>query len=312
MISTKNKYLKPESLESALKYASQYKESFKYVAGGTDVFANRFLGNEDSDCFIDITGIKELMGCEETKGYYRIGSLTTLNNLISNQFIKTEFPILTEAAKSIASPLIRYRATIGGNLLCENRCYYYNQSDWWKDSAGYCLKCDGEICIATGSKKSCYSEFISDTAPALISLDAEIEVIESGKKKRIKLEDIYSNEGVNPRKLKSSDLITSIYIPMGMKYKSVYKKLRTRESLEFTSLTSAVTINKSEKLKIALAGVDSGPVVYEGTIHDNKEEILKHLLKKARSIENDMYSREYRRQMIEVYLKKSFKELSLP
>ncbi len=303
--------MKPDTLKSVLKYASQNKESFKYVAGGTDVFANRFLGNESSDCFIDITGIKELMGCEEISGYYRIGTLTTLNNLISNQFIKTEFPILTEAAKSVASPLIRYRATIGGNLLCENRCYYYNQSDWWKDSAGYCLKCEGDVCIATGSKKSCYSEFISDTAPALISLDAEIEVIESGNKKRIKIEDIYSCEGINPRKLNSSDLITAIYIPLGMKYKSVYKKLRTRESLEFTSLTSAATTNKNKKLKIVLAGVDSGPVIYEGTIHDNKEEILKHLLKKARSIENDMYSREYRRKMINVYLDKSFEELEV-
>ncbi|HEY5123106.1 MAG TPA: hypothetical protein VIK14_05170 [Ignavibacteria bacterium] len=68
---------------------------------------------------------------------------------------------------------------------------------------------------------------------------------------------------------------------------------------------------KNEKLKIVLAGVDSGPVVYEGTINDNTEEILKYLLKKARSIENDMYSREYRRKMIGVYLKKSFEELGL-
>ena len=311
MTGTKNIYLKPCSLEEAFEYASQYKKSFRYVAGGTDVFANRFQGNENSDCIIDISGIKELMVCKEVKNYYMIGSMITLRDLIANQYIINNFPILIEAAKSIASPLIRYRATIGGNLLCENRCYFYNQSDWWKDSVGYCLKCEGNLCIATGSQKACYSEFITDTASALISLDTEIEIFESGKKKRIKLEDIYSGEGVNPSKLNKSDIITSIYIPSGMSYKSVYKKLRQRESLEFTSLTSAVTINKNEKLKITLAGVDSGPIIYEGTIHDNKFDILKYLLKKARSVENDMYSREYRREMIKVYLEKSFKELEL-
>jgi len=271
LISKENIYLKPDTLESALSYASQYKNSFKYVAGGTDIFANRFQGNESSSCFIDISGIKELTKCEVIDRYFRIGSLTTLNELISNQYIKNEFPVLVVAAKSVASPLIRYRATIGGNLLCENRCYYYNQSDWWKDSAGHCLKCEGNICIATGSKKACYSEFISDTAPALISLDAEIEIYKSGvgypktkpaAQKRLKLEDIYSGEGVNPLRLNSSDIITSVYIPADMEYKSVFKKLRHRASLEFTSLSSAVTINKNKKLKVVLAGVDSGPLVF--------------------------------------------------
>ncbi len=311
MAADKNIYLKPDSLKEAIIFASQNKISFRYIAGGTDVFANRFQGNESSICLIDITGIKELMGCEVIDGFYKIGSLTTLCDLISNHYIKNEFPVLIEAAKSVASPLIRYHATIGGNLLCENRCYYYNQSDWWKDSTGYCLKCDGDVCIATGSKKACYSEFISDTVPALISLDAEIEVFETSKNKRIKLEDIYSCEGVNPGKLNYSDLITSIFIPIGLNYKSVYKKLRQRRSLEFTSLTSAVTINKYEKLKIVLAGVDSGPIVYEGTIHNKKDDIIKFFLKKAHTVENDMYSRKYRREMIKVFIEKSFDELGL-
>jgi 4-hydroxybenzoyl-CoA reductase subunit beta len=311
LISTKNIYLKPNTLEEAYRYASENKKSFKYVAGGTDIFANRFQGNETSDCLIDISGIKELLGCEKIEGYYKIGSLTTLHDLISDTQIINEFSVLIEAAKSIASPLIRYRATLGGNLLCENRCYYYNQSDWWKDSAGNCLKCDGDICIATGSKKACYSEFISDTVPALISLDAEVEVFEDGKNKRYKLENLYSSEGVHPRKLKDADIITSVYVPLNMNYKSVYKKLRQRKSLDFTSLTSAVSVDKNKRLRIALSGVDSGPVVYEGTVSDSIDEILKYFLKNARSVENDMYSREYRREMIKVYIKKSFAQLGL-
>lgn len=311
MTDKKNTYLRPESLESAVTLASENAKSFRYVAGGTDLFVNRFQGNESSECLIDITGINELKGCISAEGYYKTGSLTTLHELINDEIINREFKVLSEAAKSVASPLVRYSATVGGNLLCDNRCYYYNQSDWWRNSVGHCLKCEGDICIATGSKKACYSEFISDTAAALISLDAEIEIYNSGKKSRIILEDIYSGEGVNPSKLNHSDIITALYIPLGMENKSVYKKLRQRKSLEFTSLTSAVTLNKNNKLKIALAGVDSGPIVYSGTPQDDKEEIIKYFLKKARSVENDMYSREYRRKMIRVYLENSFKELGL-
>lgn len=311
MAETINIYLKPNTLEEAYEFALKNKESFRYVAGGTDVFANRFQGNESSDCLIDISGIKEFMGCSEIDNYYRIGALSTLNDVINNKYVKDNFDVLTRAVKTVASPLIRYRATIGGNILCENRCYFYNQSDWWKDSVGHCLKCEGNVCIATGSKKACYSEFVSDTAPALISMDAEVEVFVSGEVKRFKLEDIYSGEGVNPRKINASDIISAIYIPSGMNYKSVFKKLRQRKSLEFTSLTSAVTVNRNGKLKIAIAGVDSGPLVYEGKSNDNKEEIIKYFLKKARSVENDMYSREYRREMIKVYLELSFKELGI-
>ncbi|MFZ4590175.1 MAG: FAD binding domain-containing protein [Ignavibacteria bacterium] len=304
-------YLKPSSLKEAYNYACDYKKSFRYVAGGTDVFANRFQGNDNSECFIDLSGIEELKGFENKKDYFRIGALNTLTEVIGNKHINKEYNVLIDAAKMVASPLIRYRATLGGNLLCENRCYYYNQSDWWRDSAGYCLKCEGSICIATGSKKACYSEFVSDTAPALISLNAEVVIYESGEIKKYKLEDIYSSEGVNPKKIKPSDILIAVWIPSGMEFKSVYRKLRQRKSLEFTSLSSAVTINKNNVLKISLSGVDSGPVTYEGNTQSSSEEIIKFFLKISRAVENDMYSREYRREMIKVYISKSLKELGL-
>ncbi|HRN43121.1 MAG TPA: hypothetical protein PK649_13780, partial [Vicingus sp.] len=87
-------------------------------------------------------------------------------------------------------------------------------------------------------------------------------------------------------------------------------KLRERESLEFTSLTTAVAIDKNNKLKIALAGVDPKPVVVEGNVNDDKEELIKKAVKSARAVDNDMYSRKYRREMISVYLKRSFERLS--
>jgi 4-hydroxybenzoyl-CoA reductase subunit beta len=304
-------YLQPKSIDEALEFASQNHDSFKYIAGGTDVIVSHFQGNDVSNCLIDLTGILELNDVKPKGEYLHIGSMVKLSELKKFTSIKREFPVLIEAADSVGSPLIRNTATIGGNILCENRCTYYNQSEWWRESIGFCLKCEGDICIVTGTGKACYSEFISDTAPALISLNAKIEVVDFDGKKIINLEDIYTGDGVNPVNLNKTAIIKSITLPLNQGFTSVFKKLRQRESLEFTSLTTAVTLNKNNKLKIAISGVDPKPVVVESDIESNKDDLIKKILNKSRSVENDMLSRKYRKEMIKLFLNKSFETLSI-
>ena len=302
-------YLIPKTLDEALIYARENAGDFKYLAGGTDVMANRFHENETSRCLIDISRILELKEIKNTETYLQIGPLVKLDNLKTISIIKSEFPAMLEAANAVASPLIRKSATIGGNLLCENRCIYYNQSYWWRESAGFCLKCGGEMCIVTGGTKACFSDVVSDMAPVLISFDAELELIDTGGRKRIKLEDLYSGDGVSPRKISDTAIITDILLPVSRDFKAIFKKLRLRKSLEFTSLTSAVSVDNTNKVKIALGGVDPKVVVVKGTISDDKEVLISKCIKGARTVNTDMFSRTYRREMIKVYLTNSFKEL---
>jgi len=304
-------YLQPTTVSEALEMASENKNNFRFLAGGTDVIVNKFQGNETLTTFIDITKIKELKEVAKTETHLQVGALISLSNLYTFEEIKINFPVLIQAADVVASPVIRKTATIGGNLLVENRCLFYNQSEWWREAVGYCLKCDGDICIATGGKKNCFSKFVSDTAVALISMDATISVAEIGKKYDLPLEEIYSGDGVNPHKFDKNSLIVSINIPLKRNFKSSFKKLRQRETLEFSSLTTAVTIDDNENLKIVLGGVDPKPVVVCGTVKSNKNELIKEAVKKARLVDNDVYSRKYRKEMIEVYLKRSFKELAI-
>lgn len=217
--------------------------------------------------------------------------------------------MLIEAALSVGAPLLRKTATLGGNVLCENRCLYYNQSDWWRESIGYCLKCDGDICIATGGRKACFSELVSDTAPALVAMDAEIEYVDQSGATRKKLEEIYTGDGIKPRNIPDTAIVTALFLPRLRNFKHAFFKLRERESLDFTSLTTAVTLDNAGKLKIAIAGVDPKPVVVEGTPHDDHEILITKALKKSRAIDNNMYSRTYRRDMIGVYLRKSFRQV---
>jgi 4-hydroxybenzoyl-CoA reductase subunit beta len=304
-------YLQPTTIQEAIEMGGQQNDEFKYIAGGTDVMVNRFQGNEKAPCLIDLSEITELKGVEKDNDFLRIGALEKLDGLKKFSEIANEFPMLIEAAHSVGSPLIRKSATIGGNILCENRCLFYNQSDWWRNSIGLCLKCDGDICIATKGKKACFSELVSDTAPALISMDAELELIDNDGERRVKLEDIYTGDGVKPLNLNKMTILKAILLPLNRQFRTVFKKLRQRKSLEFTSLTSAVSVDKTGRLKIALAGVDPKVVVVQGTLNDDKEKMIKKAIKGARAVDNDMYSRKYRREMITVFLHQSFEELAL-
>lgn len=305
------KYLIPNTIDEAILMAENHKGKFKFIAGGTDVMVNRYQGNEAAPCLIDITKLKELKGIVTEESFIRIGALEILEELKFNDVLKSEFPVLIEAALSVGAPLLRKTATLGGNVLCENRCLFYNQTEWWREAIGYCLKCDGDICIATGGKNACFSELVSDTAPALIALNAEIEWMDTDGLHRQALESIYSGDGVYPRNLPESAVVTAIFLPIDKKYRTFFKKLRQRESLEFTSLTLAISADQNDHLKIVLGGVDPMPVVYEGTLNDNQSELIKHLIKKARSVDNDMYSRGYRRQMIEVFVKQGLNSITI-
>jgi CO/xanthine dehydrogenase FAD-binding subunit len=148
-------------------------------------------------------------------------------------------------------------------------------------------------------------------APVLISLNAELELVDIAGTKRIRLENLYSGDGVNPRNISDTAIIKAIILPLTRGYKAIFKKLRQRQSLEFTSLTTSVSVDNTNKVKLALGGVDPKVVVVDGTINDDKEILIAKCIKGARTVNNDMFGRDYRRQMIKVYLQDSFNELGL-
>ncbi len=302
-------YLKPKSVDEAIKTALQHQASFRYLAGGTDVIVNKYQGNEEANCLIDITGIDELKTVTSDGEYLKIGALICLDDFKKHELISKTFPALINVAHEVASPMLRKTATIGGNVLCENRCSFYNQTERWREAVGYCLKCEGKTCIATGGKKSCFSRFVSDTAPVLISMDAQIEIADKDGIKTLPLESIYTGNGISPRNLSKIAIIKNIILPINRNFKCDFRKLRPREAVDFTSLTTAIAIDNNGKVKIVVGGVDPKPIIIEGTSADDKNELIKKAVKKARIVDNDVYSREYRKEMITVFLNRSFKVL---
>ncbi len=301
-------YLHPSTVEDALGMAVEYENNFRYLAGGTDVMVNKFQGNDPVHCLIDLTGIQDLKSISIEDENLLIGSLVTLDTLARIPEVLSFFPALSEAALSAASPVLRRTATIGGNILCENRCSFYNQSEWWREAVGYCLKCDGDVCIATGGTKKCFSRFISDTVPILIACHARLLYTDKNGEQEVNLEEIYTGDGLNPRKLTRDAIVKKIMLPLGEKLQGVFMKLRPRLSMDFTSLTTAVTLSPAGRIKIVLGGLDPKPVVITGKIGE-KDELIRQAIKKPRIVDNDFYSRTYRKDMIGVFLKRSFEKL---
>ena len=308
-MSTVPTYRKAVTLRQALEMAQQTSDDFRFLAGGTDLMVNKFQGNEKAIHLIDISELEEIQQVEIASDSVTMGAGVTLSQLENNPEIGHHFPILIQAIQSIASPTLRNTATLAGNLLCENRCQYYNQSEWWRTAAGMCLKNQGDICLATGGKKHCYAKFVSDTAVALISLKASIVIAEGTGTRQIPLEELYTGDGISPVHINRKALITSIIIPLNPDCKSVYFKLRKRETLDFSSLTLAMSLDGSGKLRIVLGGAHAKPVVVEVKQDQHPENIIQQVVSETRIIDNDTYQRNYRRQMVDTFLRKGITAL---
>ncbi len=306
-----NSYLRPITAEQAVQMASGCATEFRFLAGGTDVWVNKFQGADTNPCLIDLAGIGDMNQIRMEADCLSIGSLVCLEEICRHPAIQEACPVLAEAALAVASPVIRKTATLGGNLMCENRCVFYNQSEWWREAAGFCLKCKGDICIATGGRKNCFSKFVSDTAVALISLHAKAGLIDRQGARTLKVEELYSGDGVHPHATDPTSLIRSVSIPLGRGFRSSFRKLRQRRALDFSSLTTAVTVGRGGDIRIVLGGVDPKPVLVEGRATDDMDGLIKKAAKKARIVDNDIYPRLYRKEMIRVFLEKSFRDLSL-
>src|SRR5947207_1116131 len=105
-----------------------------------------------------------------------IGALTALSAIEHSAVIAQRYPVLREAAKTVASPILRNMGTLGGNICLDTRCLWYNQSLLWRTSCGFCIKKDGDICHVAPGGNFCWAAFSADTPAALLTLGAEINI----------------------------------------------------------------------------------------------------------------------------------------
>ena len=227
--------------------------------------------------------------------------------------------MLTEAAATVASPVLRNMGTIGGNICLDTRCLWYNQSLTWRKGCGFCIKKDGDLChVAPGGTK-CWAAFSGDTPPALLCLNAEIEIASADGTRRIPLGDFYTGLGDNYRKLQPHELVTRIFLPASCAgYRGVYRKLRVRGSIDYPLAGVAVVMKRSNghiaDARVGITAVNPAPLLVKGAtellagkaVDEALAETVGDLAARlSKPLTTSALTPEYRREMIRVFTKRA-------
>jgi len=308
---------RPRSLPDAIAFLRAH-ENTRVLAGGTDLLPSMGQKLFEPEHVLDIRQVRELRGIRETEQGTEIGVLTTLHEIEHSNFLAQHYPVLVEAAKTVASPLLRNMGTIGGNICLDTRCLWYNQSLTWRKSCGFCIKKDGDLChVAPGGTK-CWAAFSGDTPPALLCLNAEIEIVSESGTRRLALRDFYTGLGDSHRKLASNELLTRVILPKSSAgYQGAYRKLRIRGSIDYPLAGVAVALKRSnghvEDLRIAMTAVNPAPVLVSGVTALLKGSHIDEAIAEAagdlaastaKPLTTSALTPEYRREMIRVFTKR--------
>ncbi len=288
-----------------------------YIAGGTDLLPNlkhRIIRPEN---LIGLSGVLET-GITETETEWVIGAGTRLTDLAQSEAV----PALAEAAGLVAGPQIRNMGTIGGNVLLDTRCLYYNQTEFWRKSLGYCLKAEGDWCHVIGGPKTCVAAQSSDTVPVLLAMNASIALLGPGGARRLSLRDLYQFNGMDHLALSPGELLTHVHIPKpSSPMRGTYKKLRRRDSIDFPQVGVAVVAgiegDTLTSLEIVVGAVNPQPkpirkleAFIGQTLTDDTIEAIGDLVERQtrpqKSITGDA---AWRRTMAGIFAKRALHEL---
>jgi len=314
------KLLRPRSIEEAVSYLDKYAGNIRILAGGTDLIPSMRQRLFEPEHVLDVRGIAALRGIRpQADGGVEIGALTSIRSIERSEFLRQRFPVLSEAAATIASPTLRKMGTIGGNICLDTRCLWYNQSLTWRKGCGFCIKKDGDLChVAPGGTK-CWAAFSGDTPPALLCLNAEIEIASARGMRRIPLQDFYTGLGDNYRKLQANELVTRIFLPASSAgYHGVYRKLRVRGSIDYPLAGVAVAMKRTnghiEDARIGITAVNPAPMLIPGvsellagkTPDESLAEQAGDLAaQSSKPLTTSALTPEYRREMIRVFTKRA-------
>ncbi|MBM2806230.1 MAG: 4-hydroxybenzoyl-CoA reductase [Deltaproteobacteria bacterium] len=295
------------------------------VAGGTDVYPKMKRGQFTPRHLISLRALSELKGIRQSKDGLWIGAGESLTTVSNHRLIAKPFPALAHAAESVSTPQLRNMGTIGGNVFVDTRCNYYDQTFFWRQAVGFCMKKDGDICLVAPGSAKCLAIASSDTAPVLVSLGAEAVLVSKQGERRVKLEEIYRDDGIDYSTKANDEVLKGLLIPKAaLGWRNVYMKLRRRGSFDFPILGVAATMDIDERgecqhANVVLTAVASAPkVVAEASTLLQGKKITKELIdmvaaaaaKISHPLDNADLDYWYRKRMAKVYTQRALAHLA--
>jgi 4-hydroxybenzoyl-CoA reductase subunit beta len=314
------KLLRPRGIEDAVAMMLEHSQHVQILAGGTDLLPSMKQRLFTPDYVMDIRAIEEMHGIQVRAGIgVEIGALTPLSAIEDSEFIRRNYRVLHEAVSTVASPILRNMGTIGGNICLDTRCVWYNQSLQWRKSCGFCIKKDGDLChVAPGGTK-CWAAFSGDTAPALLCLNADLEIVGPGGVRRMALKDFYTNAGDARMRLERHEMVARVFLPQASSgWKGCYLKLRVRGSIDYPLAGVAVALRQNgsgvEAARMAITALNPAPLLVQGAEHallgkkidEHTANVVAELAAKtAKPLTTSALTPEYRREIVKVYAKRA-------
>ncbi len=314
----------PSTVEEAVDLGRELAGQFDWLAGGTDLLPNYKMHLNLKPHLVALDGVDELSGFSVE----RLGAMARLADLERDPELERAWPALADALREVATPLVRASGTVGGNLLVETRCFFFNQSYFWRASLGFCLKADGDRCHVVPQRERCYATFSGDLAPALLVSDAEVELAGPGGRRRIPLAELYDTEGDGIRRvtLAPGELVVAVHLPAAARGRAgCYRKLRVRPAYDFPELGVAVAgrwaDGRVEELRLAVGGVEPYPLRFDdltdpwrGRPLDDagRRALGEEVARRVRPVHNTFLLPDYRRRMVALYVRRALAEAEGP
>ena len=316
------RYLRPRTVDEASEMAASNPDSM-FIAGGTDLVPNLKRRQFDVSTLVSLNTLPAGAAVDgDAKRGLDIRAGATLDELAAHPALDGSYRALAQACALVSTPQVRMMGTLGGNLLVDPRCNYYNQTYSWRKAVGFCLKKDGEICLVARSSPRCWAVSSSDSAPVALALDAQVTLRGAEGTRRIPAAHLYQDDGIDYTSKRRDEVMTAIHLPaVDGRMTSAYWKLRRRPSFDFPILGVAVAISWADGVvrhaRGALGAVGSQPVdvtallrPLQGTRPDGEAiaAVAEAADKPSRPLDNTDLSHYWRKRMTKVYIERALRE----
>ena len=317
-------YRTPRTIAEAVKTIGDTGPDAQFVAGGTDLYPNMKRRQQTPATVISVMRLPELNQITGDGGTgLVIGASVTLTDICEHPIIKRDYPVIAAAARTISTPILRNMGTIGGNLLLDTRCNYYDQNYEWRKGINFCLKKDGDVCwVAPGSTK-CWAVQSSDLVPVMVAIGARFRLSSTLGERMIDAAGFYNDDGIDYLKKRPDELLVDIHLPKTNGWRASYQKLRRRGAFDFPVLGVAAYLNFNatgavDDARIVLGGIAPSPMeiaeaqtalVGRLLTDDSIQAAAEAAYVKARPLDNTDFVMNWRKQMARQYTLRALNEL---
>jgi len=317
--------LEPTTVREAVDLLAEHGERAMVIAGGTDLVPNMKHRLFEPEVLVSLAHVQELMGVQRLgDGSLAIGAMTPLATVAADLDVLEFAPALAQAASLVAGPQLRAMGTLGGNILLDTRCQWYNQTHFWRQALGFCLKKDGTVCHVVEGGKKCVAAASNDTAPALMSLGATLVFAGPSGPREVRIDDLWRADGIRNKELVAGEVLVRILVPrQAAGHRGAYGKLRDRGSIDFPLFGCAVRLDLATDESVLDAAVAAVALVARPIFVKRADELLRgarlgtaefdaaveavaqEAYRQCKPMPNVPGDADYRREMVPVYVRRT-------